>query len=291
MSHIKHLCSLFITLILVGILFSCSTNDKETPNTVLVSLAPYKYFVEQIAGDTVQVKMMVPTGGSPHSYEPTARQILDASKAQVWFQIGEPFEERAVKAMTSYGSDMKIIDMRKGLDLIALEEDGHGHCKHHDCKDPHIWLSPRLVKKQAERISKTLSKIYPDNKETYHKNLRKFQKNLDDLDFEISSMLHSMKNRTILVSHPAFGYYCKDYGLKQISIEFEGKEPSPQHLTKILNLARKNESPFVFAQTQHLSKGAKLVADEIGAEIIEVDPLAENYKENMLSLTRSFSAQ
>lgn len=258
---------------------------------MLVSLAPYKYFVEQIAGDTVQVKMMVPAGGSPHSYEPTSRQILEASKAQIWFRIGEPFEERSIQAMTSYGSKMKIVDMRTGINLITLEEGPHGQCSHHDCKDPHIWLSPRLVRKQAESIAKALSDIYPEHAETYHKNLRKFQKDLDDLDIEISGILHSMKNRTILVSHPAYGYYCKDYGIEQISIEFEGKEPSPQHLTRILNLARKNETPIVYVQAQHLSKGARLVANEIDAEIVELDPLAENYKENILNISRSFSAQ
>ena len=223
---------------------------------VLVTLAPYKFFVEQIAGDSVDVKLVVPTGASPHSYEPTARQILDASKADIWFLIGETFEERAVQALTSYNTDLKTVDMRDGIEMIEEREPGHEHCHHHGCEDPHIWMSPKLVKMQAETIADTLSEMYPERAELYSKNLAIFQEKLDDLDAEIVQILKSMKNRTILVSHPAYAYYCKDYGLKQISIEFEGKDPSPHQLTKILQRARENKSPFVYIQIQNPSKGA-----------------------------------
>lgn len=291
---LKHYLSILISLLTFTLSFSCSDgSDKDTrSHLVLTTLAPYKFFVEQIAGNTIQTKLIVPTGASPHSYEPTSRQVLEASRADIWFLIGEPFEERSLQALKSYRKEMKAIDMREGIPLLDESEDHHHHhCRHIGCKDPHIWMSPRLVKKQAETIAKTLSDVYPENKELFQKNLKTFQKNLDNLDLEISKVLQSMRNHTILVSHPAYAYFCKDYGIKQISIEFEGKDPSPKQLTELLQKARENKSPFIFIQQQNPSKGARLIAREIGAEVINLDPLAENYFENMISISKSLSAQ
>jgi zinc transport system substrate-binding protein len=289
---LKRIISGFLSIGVLLLLFSCSVNEEgKRSDIVLVTLAPYKFFVEQIAGDTVEVKLVVPTGASPHSYEPTARQILDASKADIWFLIGESFEERAVQALTSYKTDLKTIDMRSGIELIEEREPGHEHCHHHGCDDPHIWMSPELVKKQGRTITETLIEKYPERALLYTENLRKFEEKLNELDKQISTILESMKNRTILVSHPAYAYFCKDYGLKQISIEFEGKDPSPNQLTKILQRARKNMSPFVYIQVQNPSKGAKLVAEEIGARIVDLDPYGENYFENMIHISKSFAAQ
>ncbi|NGX43388.1 MAG: High-affinity zinc uptake system binding-protein ZnuA [Chlamydiae bacterium] len=283
--------SLFLVLFVVTFFSSCKREDEPRPlsRSVVVSIAPYKFFVEEIAGNTIDVDLMVPTGGSPHSYEPTTRQILATSKADIWFQIGESFEARAFQALKSYNPEMEVIDMRKGIDLI--DEKGHVHCHHHNCKDPHIWLSPRLVKKQAEVIAATLSQHYPEHAERYEKSLRKFQQKLDGLDVQIGSIVQQAKSRSFLVSHPAYAYFCRDYGLMQLSIEFEGKEPTPQHLTEVLNRAREMGAKVVFIQAQHLSKGARLVAEELDAEVVELDPLDENYFENMLHIAKSIAAQ
>lgn len=293
MSYLKHYYSYCISLVVLTFVVSFSQvlcADKNS-HIVLVTLAPYKFFVEQIAGNTVKVNLIVPRGASPHSYEPNARQILESSQADIWFLIGETFEDRAVQALTSYRTHLRPIDMRKGIEMISEHADGHAHCAHHGCEDPHIWMSPRLVKKQGEEIAKTLIEVYPEYAELYCKNLEEFKKKLDDLDLEIIQILKGMKNRTLLVSHPAYAYYCRDYGLKQVSIEFEGKDPSPQQLTKVLQIARSSKSPFVYIQAQSPSKGARLVAAEIGAIVIDLDPLAEEYFDNMIQLSRTFSNQ
>lgn len=288
----KYVLQLSLICLLALCFFSCQSDDKEKPpsHIVLVSIAPYKYLVEEIAGDTVTVEQMVPPGGSPHSFEPTAKKILTAAKADLWIKIGEPFEERAEKAMLSSNPRMRMVDIRNGVKLLSAEEDGHhhGHCHGHDCKDPHIWLSPRLMKQQAETIAEHLGEIYPEHKDAYHAALRQLQKSLDDLDIELSKQLHPMRGKTILVSHPAFAYLCKDYGFYQMAIEFEGKEPTPQHLTRILKTAREMESPIVYVQEQHLGKGAKLVADELNAAVVSVDPLAEDYHANMIEMAKKF---
>ncbi|MGA8164462.1 MAG: zinc ABC transporter substrate-binding protein [Waddliaceae bacterium] len=290
---LKHPLLLIPVVIILMMVCSCSSKEKEerASHYVLVSIAPYKFFVEQIAGGTVEVGQMIPTGGSPHSYEPTAKQILAASEADIWFQIGEPFETRATQALQSHRPSMKFIDMREGLDLIAetSHDDHHQRCPHHGCTDPHIWLSPRMVKQQAARIADALAKQYPEHAQQYQDRLRTFQEKLGQLDQEISKQLLPIKNQTIVVSHPSYAYFGRDYGLKQLSIEFEGKEPTPQQLTQILNNARKLNTRTVFVQPQHHGKGARLFANELDAKIVVLDPLSENYLENMRKIARSFS--
>jgi len=259
--------------------------------TVLVSIPPHKYFVEKIADDSINVLLLLPPGGSPHSYEPNARQILDSAKADIWFQVGEGFEERAESALKGHRPDLQVVDLRDGLDLIRYSEGESFHqCGHaHHCFDPHIWLSPRLAKKQAEKIAQVLSLKFPEKRLIFQKNLEIFLKKLDQLDLEITAILKPLENRKIMVSHPAYAYFCRDYGLTQHSVEFEGKDPTPRQVTDILNEARKYQIKTIFVQVQHSSKGARLIATEVGAKIVDLDPLEEDYLQNMRKIARSFA--
>ncbi len=290
MFQIRHyflICAVFV----YGFAYSQDARTESPLPTVLVSIAPYKFFVERLAGETVNVTLMVPTGASEHTYEPTSRAILNASKAVVWFRIGESFELRALQAIKSYNPQMKVIDLREGVDAITADH-SHGHsCHHEDCRDPHIWLSPKEAKKQAEIIANALSASFPRHKELYQKNLLSFQQELTALDHEITALLHPLKVRTVMVSHPAYAYLARDYDLTQLSIEFEGREPSPQQLTQVLQTARKLGVKTVFIQPQHISKGARLVAKELKAKVVEVDPLSEDYINNLRKIAQNFASQ
>lgn len=260
---------------------------EETP-IVLVTVAPHKFFVEKVAGDTVTVQLMVPAGASAHTFEPTARQMLTAGRANIWFRTGESFEGRAVRALQSHNTNLVVVDLRQGLPLIAA--DHHcSHAHHDDCKDLHFWLSARLAKIQANTIATALTKAYPANKELYERNLKIFHQELDALDSKIQQILEPIRNRNIFVSHPAYAYFCRDYGLAQYSIEYEGKDPTPQQLTKVLNLARELKIKTIFVQMQYSSKGARLIADEIGAKVVTLDPYAEQYEQSMLEIAHAFA--
>ena len=166
-------------LLLVLSIFQGSLSAVESTPYVLVSVAPYKLFVEKIAGDTVQVELMVPAGASSHTFEPTPKQMLSAAKADIWFQIGEGFESKATKALKSHNPKLITIDLRKGVDLIITKEGEEGFCHccqhaHESCIDPHIWLSAREVKKQALIISATLTEQYPHNAQLYQERLNYF---------------------------------------------------------------------------------------------------------------------
>lgn len=273
--------------VLLALSFFSFAYSQEKP-TALVSIAPYKYFVERIADGTVKVDLIVPTGVSEHTFEPTARALVNASKASVWFRMGEPFEDRVLQSIQRYNPHMRIFDLRDEVDLIIPEE--HAGCIHASCEDPHIWLSPKEAIKQAKTVYNGLSETFPANREIYHKNFIAFKDDLEKLDRTIDELLKPVKIKTIMVSHPAYAYLARDYGLKQLSIEFEGREPSPKQLTQVLQTARNLGIKKVFVQPQHIGKGARLVARELNAQVIEINPLAENYMENLANIAKSIAA-
>lgn len=275
-------------------LFAVQDTATHKPS-VIVSVAPHKFFVEKIAEGTVTVDLMVPAGASSHTFEPTPKQMLNASKADLWFQIGEGFEPRASGALRSHNSGMQLVDLRKDLSLIYDSDCSKGHCcaahAKADCVDPHFWLSARQAKIQAKTIADALSQRYPQNANLYAQNLTLFSQQLDTLDHEITHLLASLKNRTVMVSHPAYAYFCRDYQLQQLSIEFEGKDPAPQQLTKILEQARKEKIKTIFIQMQYNNKGARLIANEIDARVVTLDPYAEQYFDTMRAIAHQFAAQ
>lgn len=262
---------------------------EERP-TVIVSVAPHKFFVEQIAGDTLNVFLMVPAGASAHTYEPTPKQMIIAGKADLWFRIGEFFENKAIKALQSHNPKFKVVDLRKGLDLITSDPHAHKGC----CPagaDLHIWLSARMAQIEATTIVNALKENFPKNKDLYETNYQNFITKLKNLDQTITTLLEPLKNRNILVSHPAYAYFCRDYNLKQYSIEVEGKDPTPQQLTKLLNLIRQIGVDKIFIQPQYNNKAAHLVAEDLSLKLVVLDPYSEDYIKCMLDIAHAFAEE
>jgi zinc transport system substrate-binding protein len=240
---------------------------EEKP-TVLVSVPPYAFFVRSIAQDAVQIETLVPAGANPHIYEASPKKVLQFFK-----------ENR---------KPIQILDITQGIDLLSVcEEEGLGH-EHHHCHhshdeghDLHIWLSPKLAKIQAQRIAEALSALLPEHKEQFSFNLNTLLTELSNLDQHISQQLKPFAGKAILVSHPAFGYFCQDYQLTQLSIEIEGKDPLPQHITEILNQVKQYSIQTILIEPQYSNKGAELIASRLGLPTHMVDPYAENYIENL----------
>jgi len=257
---------------------------SATSGHVLVSVAPYKYFIELIAGNAVVVDVMVPAGASSHTYEPTPKQMVAAGKADIWFFLGESFEDKAREALKNHNPKMVFVDLRKNVDLIKT----HQCAKHSGCEDLHIWLSPKQAKIQAQTMADTLVKIYPDYKDIFNSNLSIFLQELTDLEQQVGLILKQMPNRTVMVGHPAYAYMARDYNFKQLSVEMEGRDPSPQQLTNILNEARSAKIKKIFTQPQYSNKGAKLIAEEIGAQIVTLDPYSADYLSSLLNIANAF---
>ncbi len=279
--------SIFIFTFLFIASFFCLHAEEST---ILVSVSPHKYFVERIAGDTVKVQVLVPTGASSHTFEPTPKLMISASKASIWFMVGEGFEPRLRDALKSHHPDMLFVNMREGVDMITASE-GSCHCCHDaNMQDMHIWLSPREVKAQARTIAQTLEQKYPAHRDLYQKNLEAFIVELDALDADIRHSLSNKSTNVIMVMHPAYAYFVRDYGLEQLSIESEGKDPTPKQMTSIIEKARRAHVKKIFIQPQYSSKGARLIAAQIGAEVVELDPYSEDYMNSMRAIGQQFGS-
>jgi zinc transport system substrate-binding protein len=226
--------------------------------------------------------VIVPPGANSHTYEPTPRQVLSAQKGAIWFRLGESFETRMIPVLQQ---KTVIVDQREGIDLIEV---GCGCCLAQGC-DPHIWLSPRLLKKQASQIVQTLTLYCPEYAPLFQRNFEILLAECEELDQECTLLCALLPHRLIVVSHPAFGYFCRDYGLEQLSIEMEGREPTPRYLTELINKARTQHAKTVFLQIQHNPKGGKRIAQELGAEIVYVDPYVENVIDNLRTIAKLFA--
>lgn len=278
---------------LVALFSGCQSAPDKTIATakpkVLVSIAPFAYFVERVAQGGVEVQILAPRGADPHSYEPTPKQVQEAFKADLWLRIGEPFEEKILNVLKQENPHLLTLQMWEGIPLLPLEEEHdhpHVHVHGEEAKDHHVWLSPRNAKIEAERIFEALCKLSPENRPLFEGGLKSFLTDLRALDKEISFLLSPFKGEALLVSHPAFGYFCRDYGLIQLSIECEGKETLPQRVTQTVDLARKYHVRSILTQSQYGNKGAELIAKELDLPVHSVDPYALDYLENLRHLAQ-----
>ncbi len=262
--------SFFLGTLLIAFAFKLSAE----PIRVLVTIPPIKFFVEAIGGDHVEVETLIPSGAGAHTYEPTPRQVQAASTATLWLTIGEPLEERVHAALPN----LQVVDLRQGIDLLG------SHCGHAGCAtgtDPHFWLSPRAAKIFARTIADALINQREADRAAINARLQYLETKLDTLDQKLTKQLAPCKGKTILISHPALGYFCRDYHLHQLSIEFEGKEPSPKQLARVVKEARSAQVKNLILDTQYSAKGGRLVAQQLDLPICPFDPLSEEYFTNM----------
>lgn len=268
--------------------FSCSkqensklTQSKDILPTVIVSASPYIYFIKKIAQETVEAKTLIPINFNPHFFEPTFNQVSLVLSADIWFKTGEGFERSILKFLKEKKTNIIISDLRDHIELIPYENSTCPCKEDIDFKDVHIWTSPRLAKIQAKTIASTLIEKYPEKKNFYLKNLDSFLNELDQLDKEIETKLKPLSGSSFLISHPAYGYFCKDYHLEQISVEYEGKEPTLKILSQTFERAKQKNIKKIFIQAQYNNKGAEYIAKKMGLSISMVDPYSVDYIENI----------
>lgn len=279
--------------VILGLTSSLAADDQSQDplsHVVLVTVAPHRYLVNRIAGDTVKVEVIVPSTANVHTFEPTPKQMIRAAEADIWFRIGESFEKRLVESLQAHHPTLQVVDLRQGLDLIYGTHE-HGPCCNHDeGVDLHFWLSPNQLKIQALTVTNNLVALYPEHETQYRAALKEHLRELDRLDNELRMELEFIRGRTILVVHPAYGYFCRDYHLKQLSIEIEGKDPSSKQLSQLLHQIKTHRLRTVFSQIQYSPKVADLVKEQLGpnGKVVELDPYAENYMKNMRFIARQF---
>ncbi len=281
-----------LLLIIAVVLFSCNSkkaNKNEAGNVITVSILPQKTFIEKIAVDDFKVNVLIPPGASPAAYSLLPSQLIDVAKSAVWFRIGYiGFEYSWKDKIAQANTDMKVVDLSEGLDLIADKTEQHGDHVHMQGVDPHIWLSPVLVKQMAKKILDELLILKPEKRIEYEKNYLKFAKEIDKINIEIKDKLKEFQGKKIIVFHPSLSYYARDFGLEQFSLETGGKEPTPKQLARVVEVAKKENLKIIYIQSEFDLEHARVFADEINGEIIQVWPLNPEWEDNLIKMTNIF---
>jgi zinc transport system substrate-binding protein len=267
----------WIGLVSASLAVSCAPPAPQDGLQVAVSVPPQAYFVDQIAGGRVSAHVMVPPGSSPATYELTPRQMLALGRSRLYVAVGHPdfpFEKKHLEGFRARHEALQVIEMTAGMTSFA--------------GDPHVWLSPPTVALAAKNIAQALARVDPEGREIYEKNLATFLTAVEMIDAEIATILDHPAHRGFLVQHPAWGSFAERYGLEQMAIESDGKEPSPGALARLVERSRREGIAVVFVQEGFADRSARVIAREIGAKVVVVDPLAYDWLTNLRAVASAF---
>lgn len=317
----------------IGSLCSCAQPAQPEEEMLYVSILPLKSIVGGIVGDDFDVRVLVPAGASPETFEPTPRQFVDLNRARLIFNVGLiDFETTLLGKIEARD---KVVDLSRGIDLIAgscshahgkvaradephaaaMSEEqqtagtaatpgerqlagshaatpapqAHGHCHAHGI-DPHIWTSPRALQRMAANAYKAIHALWPDSVK-YTENHARLQEQLAALDARTAGKIAASGVRYFIIYHPALTYYARDYGLQQVAIEDDGKEPSARALARLIEQARRDGVRKIFYQSQFPASAVEVIARDIEAQSVAIDPLKEDVIANIDSLTDLIVAQ
>lgn len=311
---------IYITMALVILLAGCSTTesnegvevDGQTDSQtfqVAVSIVPQATIVEAIAGDFVDVVTMIPPGNSPANYAPTQKEMAQLSESEIYFAIGVPTEvANILPLLESEGYDVEVLHLDERVDAVyparhfgemeddhdheaeESHEDDHDHDEvvheeAHDheeaSRDPHIWLSAKRIQLMAEEMAAALIKLDPEHEAEYAHNLEAFLVTLKTTNDELETMLAHMAGETFLIYHPSLGYFADEYGLKMLALENDGKSATVQGMATVIDFARDHHIKTVFYQAEFDAKQAQLLAEEIGGEAVQLNPLSKELVSNL----------
>jgi len=256
-------------ILIIAALFSfsaCTDKNEGTGNgkiSVIASFNPMAELVRAVGGDKVEIYTIVPDGTEPHDFELKAKDIVKLSEAKIFVYNGAGMESWAQDAIKASGS----------TELIAVDaSNGCSFIKSGTAVDPHLWLSLKEAKVQAFNIKEALVKADPSNKEYYENNYSAFSTSLEGLYDEYKAKFDGLKNKNFVTGHAAFAYFCRDYGLKQSSIEnvFAEGEPTAKKLAELVEYCRSNEVHTVFMEELASPKVSETLANEIGAKVEKI---------------------
>jgi zinc transport system substrate-binding protein len=264
------------------------------PFQVFVSILPQQYLVQQIGAEQVVVQTLVPPGADPHTYEPKPGQMADLTKTRLYFTIGMSFENAWLPKITAANPGLKVVAGDQNITKLPMQsharEENHAHASDHDATafDPHVWLAPPLLKTMAQTVRAALVEAAPEQAARFDENYRLFARRMDDLDGQIRSLLADKQGTRFIAFHPSWGYFAQAYGLIQIPIETEGKEPKAAQMRDLIRQARGLKITVIFAQPQFSTRSAQTIAEAIGGQVVPADPLDPDVPANLLRQAQAF---
>jgi len=279
-----------VLVVLAVLITACGEAPAATPGGTLqvtVSIVPQVYFVERIGGEYVSVTPMVLPGDNPETYEPKPAQLKALSHSAAYFSIGVPFEGAWLERIASANRQIKMVDTIAGIERMPMATPEPGQPA--GAPDPHVWLSPRLVKVQAQTIYEALAQLAPEHQVAFKANLDAFVADIDGLQSDIQQTLTGVKQRKFIVFHPSWGYFARDFDLQQIPIEVGGREPSAQELAQLISTAKADGIHVVFAAPEFSTASAETIAKAIDGQVLLISPLAADWLGNMRTVAQTFA--
>ncbi|MEG1580286.1 MAG: zinc ABC transporter substrate-binding protein [Bacteroidaceae bacterium] len=278
----------FILLLLCGILMAAcalkSNKNTQAQRTIVVSIEPMRFFVEQIAGDKFHVETLVPEGSSPETYEPTPRQLIDLSESKAYLRVGNlGFERTWLEKLKENAPHLQTFNASQGIQLLRNE---HGHSDEDDT-DPHTWTSAKNAKVIAQNIYHALCFVDSASTDYYTARLNSLLHRISKTDSTLHHLLSNLEARSFMIYHPSLSYFSRDYGLQQLCIEEGGKEPTPMQLRQLVRKCQSEKIAVIFVQREFTDSNAKLIASETGAKIIEINPLSYHWEQELIHIAKS----
>lgn len=284
---------MFIMIMMTAVAVSCGNSGEKNDNSkpvIALSILPQKYFLENIGGGRVTALVLVGEGQNPHSYDPTPKQMVSLSTAAAWILSGTDFEISLKPKIAVQYPELMIIDGTDGVQFRYLEEHHHKSKieKHddHESKnginiDRHTWLGQKPAKIMAGHIRDVLIKIDPAGSGVYNSNYKNLINDIDSVFNNLKKSLKSFRGKTVLVFHPSFGYFLDEFGIRQEAVETGGKEPNAKALSELIKKVKSEKRDVIFVQSQFSSTAAETIAEAAGAEVVMLDPLAQNWFQNI----------
>lgn len=250
----------------------------DSKGTITVSILPFSYFTSAIAGPEYDINVIVPPGASPATFEPPPSVIrnLKGSDAVI-FNKYLGFEQAWMGKLMAVNDGVKVLYLADNQDIIASDRHRHGDHDHYSGVDPHFWVSTDAAKQIALDIKEFLQGIYPDDKELFEENYKLLIVDINETKDYVSAKLKSVENRTFLIFHPSLSYFAREFMLKQVPIELEGKEPGAAWLKDVIDLARKENINTILVQKEFNKSSAEIIAAEIDGRVLDINPLSEDW--------------
>jgi zinc transport system substrate-binding protein len=263
---------------------------RTEPLLVAVSILPQQEFVAKVGRDRVRIEVLVRPGHSPATYEPSPKQMTRLAGTRFWIRIGAPFERAVLRNLPEVAPGLAIVDGRRGIDLIEV----NGHSDHSSVPggepDPHFWLDPFQVKAHARTIRDALCERDPDHCDAFTANLSDFHRELERAHESVSATLAPIAGRELFVFHPSYGYFARRYGLRQVAVEAGGRTPTGRQLAALVDRAQASGVRALFVQPQFAGSSVKALADAMGVGVVELDPLAPDYLQNLETMATKIAA-
>ena len=276
--------------VLLGLFIFLGITSAYAKINIVVSIPPQQAYVEEIGKDLVNITLLAPIGTNPNFYEPKRSQMTAVEQAHVYFTIGGNFEKAWLPKMINQNKNMEIIDSSTGIEKTTMKSKNISD-NQSPKKDVHVWTTPKNIAIIGKNIYETLVRYDIKNKDQYTKNYEEFLEKVRKTDEEIKTIFKDLKKDTkFMVYHPAWGYFAKEYHLEQLPIEIEGKEVKPKELQMMVEKAKSNNVKAILTQPEFSTKGAQVIANELGIKVVEISPINPNWSENLINLAKIIAA-